>query len=104
LETSAKTAMNVEEAFNDTARDILKKIDEGVINVVSSPPRRLEQYSLVRSTPSLATDPSCSPLSPRFLQTNEVHGVKVGYHPGAAGSSSAPGGGGSRSSTGGACC
>jgi len=69
LETSAKTAMNVEEAFNDTARDILKKIDEGVINV-----------------------------------TNEVHGVKVGYHPGAAGGSSAPGGGASRSSTGGGCC
>jgi hypothetical protein len=34
LETSAKTAMNVEEAFNDTARAILNKIDEGVINVV----------------------------------------------------------------------
>jgi len=54
LETSAKTAFNVEEAFNDTAKTILGKIDQGVINV-----------------------------------TNEVHGVKVGYYPGANSGASA---------------
>eukprot|EP00959_Pyramimonas_sp_CCMP1952_P297397 6221445-Pyramimonas_sp.AAC.1 len=35
LETSAKTAFNVEEAFNDTAKTILSKIDNGVINVTN---------------------------------------------------------------------
>lgn len=69
LETSAKTAHNVEEAFNDTAQAILTKIDQGVINV-----------------------------------SNEVHGVKVGYYPGAGGSGTAnlgaPGGNRSQSS----CC
>lgn len=69
LETSAKTAHNVEEAFNDTARAILAKIDQGAINV-----------------------------------SNEVHGVKVGYYPGAGGNSTVnPGQAGANRSQGGCC-
>ena len=61
METSAKTAANVEEAFINTAREIYDKIQEGVFDINNEVKFKLQLYTLLRFiSPILALSPFIS--------------------------------------------
>ena len=79
LETSAKTADNVEEAFVGTASEIYRKIKDGVFDVSNE----VIFFSPVPFAPTAST---------HFFLKLKTYGIKVG----AQGGSAVGGGGGSR--------
>uniref|UniRef100_A0A8C7KNU1 RAB2A, member RAS oncogene family n=1 Tax=Oncorhynchus kisutch TaxID=8019 RepID=A0A8C7KNU1_ONCKI len=72
METSAKTASNVEEAFINTAKEIYEKIQEGVFDINNE--QNFHCFSLLPSlSPSfpLSTSPGCWPAH-KFLTSHKV--------------------------------
>uniref|UniRef100_A0A915Q4V1 Ras-related protein Rab-2A n=1 Tax=Setaria digitata TaxID=48799 RepID=A0A915Q4V1_9BILA len=74
METSAKTAANVEEAFIDTAKEIYRKIQEGVFDINNE--IRLSIFILQAN--GIKLGPQHSPSSPNSPGSNQALGGSSG--------------------------
>lgn len=88
METSAKTAANVEEAFINTAREIYEKIQEGVFDINNEVRVQTAFLNLIKKN-----------NNPSFFQAN---GIKIGPQLSPANPNLASGG--QSSSSGSGCC